>query len=258
MRVVRLLADRGGGLESDEEEDAEEDAAEHAAARDPEPGRLARVEHGQRDPVLPALRDDHDSEDQHRHERDGRERQHRANGDAHTEVVEDEHDCEPDQAEHPPRRGVVGDVGLPGSLRQQADAEVDAAAAEEQGAEEEHACRQHADPGVRAVGQVLVHGPGSREAAGIERHRVPDGEHTEAGDQDREGRVPRGARAGIRDEAEDQRCREHRPDRERLGDGMDRREVLLPEGRARGGRAGLTHGAPPPLPAPLAPGTRVV
>ena len=61
MRVVRLLADRGRRLEADEEQDAEKHAAEHAAARDGEERRLARIEHGQRDPVRTALRDDHDA-----------------------------------------------------------------------------------------------------------------------------------------------------------------------------------------------------
>ena len=55
MRVVRLLAERGRRLEADEEQDSEQDAAEHAAARDAEPGRLARVEHRERDAVVAAL-----------------------------------------------------------------------------------------------------------------------------------------------------------------------------------------------------------
>ena len=65
-----LLAERGRSLEADEEQDPEQDAAEHAAAGDPEPRRLARVEHRERDAVLAALGDDHEREDQHRDERD--------------------------------------------------------------------------------------------------------------------------------------------------------------------------------------------
>ena len=45
--------------------------------------------------------------------------------------------------------------------------------------------------------------------------------------------------------------REHRPDRERLGDRVDRGEVLLPKGRAGNRRAGLAHRAPPPGRRPL-------
>ena len=136
---------------------------------------------------------------------------------------------------------VVGDVRLPGPLGEQPDAEVDAAAAEKERAEEEDAGREDAHPGMRAVGQVLVDRARAGEAAGVERDGVADREDAEARDQDRERGVPGRARCGVRDEAEDQRGREHRPDRERLGNSMDRREVLLPEARARGRRAGFAH-----------------
>src|SRR6478736_6323952 len=74
MRVLGFLADGRGRLEADEEEDAEEHAAEDATSLDTEPRRLPRVEHRERDAVLPTLRDDHDPEDQHAYEEEpGRE-----------------------------------------------------------------------------------------------------------------------------------------------------------------------------------------
>ena len=246
MRVARLLADRGGGLEADEEEDPEEHPAEDAPARQVEEPRLAGVEDAQRDPVGASLRDDHDREDQHRHERDRGEREHRADRDADADVVEGEHDRERDQPPDPPGRAVVGDVGVPEALGEVADAEVDPAAAEEEGAEEEDPGREDADPRVRAVGQVLVDGAGAGEAARVERDDVADREHAEARQQDRERGVPPGAGDGVRDQAEQQRRREHRPDRERLGDGVERREVSFPErpGLAAGLR--LAHAVHPP------------
>ena len=120
--------------------------------------------------------------------------------------------------------------------------EIDAPAAEEERADEEEPGREDADPRVRAVGQVLVDRAGARVLPRIERDRVGDREHAEPGEEHGEGGVPAGPDVGARDPAEDERDGEHRPDRERLRDGVHRREVLLAE-RARRGVAlsGLAH-----------------
>ena len=232
---------RRGRLEADEEEDAEEHAAEDAASLDPEPRRLPRVEHRERDAVLPALRDDHDPEDQHRNERDRREGQHRADGDPDPDVVQREHDRERDERPDPPIRAGRRDVRRPELVGENAEPEVDPAAAEEQHADEEEPGRDDAEPRMRAVGEVLVHRARAGEAAGIERDDVADREHAEGRDDDRERRVPAGADVGSRDPAEDQRHGEHRPDRERLGDGVQRRELLVPQRSGAAGGVGLAH-----------------
>ena len=254
MRVLGLLADRGRRLEADEEEDAEQDAAEHATAGDPEQRGLARVEHRQGVPVLAALGDDHEREDQHRHERDHGERQHRADREAHAEVVEDEDDRERDHAPDPPGGTAVGDVRLPEAVDEDPEPEIDAAAAEEERADEEEAGREDADPRVRSVREVLVHRPRAGVLPGVERDRVRDREHADAGDQHGERRVPAGADVGARDAAEDEGDREHGPDRERLRDRVDGGEVLLSElaGRARSSDVGLAHLSPPPVSSPSA------
>ena len=107
--------------------------------------------------------------------------------------------------------------------------EVDAAAAEEERADEEEAREEDADPGVGAVGEVLVDRAGARVLPGVERDRVGDREHADPGEQDGERRIPAGADVGARDTAEDEGDGEHRPDRERLRDRVHRREVLLAE-----------------------------
>ena len=234
MRVLRLLADRRRGLEADEEEDPEQDPAEHAAAGDAEERGLARVEHRQRVPVLAALGDDHDREDQHRDERDAGEGQHGPDREPHAEVVEDEDDRERDHPPDPPGRAAVGDVLLPEVVREHAEAEVDAAAAEEERPDEEEARREDADPGMRAVREVLVDRAGAGVLPRVERDRVGDREHAEAGEEHGQGGVPAGPDVWSRDAAEDEGDREHRPDRERLRDRVHRREVLLAERAGRG------------------------
>ena len=49
------------------------------------------------------------------------------------------------------------------------------------GAQEEDPGRQHADPRVRAMGEVLVDRTGAGEPARVERDCVADREHAEAG-----------------------------------------------------------------------------
>ena len=71
------------------------------------------------------------------------------------------------------------DVRLPEAVGQDAEAEVDAAAAEEQRADEEEAGREDADPRVSAVREVLVDRPCARVLPGVERDRVGDREHAE-------------------------------------------------------------------------------
>ena len=95
-----------------------------------------------------------------------------------------------------------------------------------------------------AVGEVLVHGSGAREPAGVKRHDVADREHTEAGEEHRQRRVPGRSGGRARDEPQDDRGREHRADGERLRDGVDRGEVLLAELRL-GGRCIAGHMHPP-------------
>ena len=168
-------------------------------------------------------------QDQHRDERDDREGEHRADREPNAEVVEDEDDREGDHAPDPPGRPAVGDVRRPEAVDQDAEPEVDAAAAEEQRADEEEAGGEDADPRMGAVGEVLVDRAGAGVLPGVERDRVGDREHAEPGEQHGEGRIPAGADVGTRDAAEDERDGEHRPDRERLGDRVHRREVLLPE-----------------------------
>ena len=247
MRILRLLADRGSRLEADEEEDAEQDPAEDTAARDSENRGLARIEHGQGVAVLAALADDHDGQDQHRDERDDREREHRPDRKAHAEVVEDEDDPERDHPPHPPGRAAIGDVRRPEPVDQHAEPEIDPPAAEEQRPDEEEPGREDADPGVRTVRQVLVDRAGTSVLPRVERDRVGDRKHAEPGQEHGERGVPAGPDVGARDTAEDERNGEHRPDRERLGDRVHRREVLLAE-RAIGGAAlsNLAHACPPP------------
>ena len=68
-----------------------------------------------------------------------REREHRADREAHAEVVEDEDDRQGDHAPHPPGRAAVRDVGLPEVVGEDPEPEVDAAAAEEERTDEEEA-----------------------------------------------------------------------------------------------------------------------
>ncbi len=186
--------------------------------------------------------------------------EHGADCEAHADVVEDEDDRKPDHPPDPPGRAAVRDVRLPEAVAEDADAEVDAAAAEEERADEEEAGREDADPGVGAVGEVLVHRAGTRVLPGVERDRVGDREHAEAGEQHGEGGVPAGADVGPGDTAEHERDGEHRPDRERLRDGMHGREVLLAERSGCGvALRGLAHAITPSCvvraQCPLAPGS---
>ena len=175
------------------------------------------------------------------------EREHRADREPHAEVVEDEDDRERDHPPDPPGRAAVGDVRLPEAVGEDAEPEVDAAAAEEERADEEEPGGEDADPRMRAVGEVLVDRAGAGVLPGVERDRVGDREHAEAGEEHREGRVPAGADVGSRDAAEDEGDGEHRPDRERLRDRVHRREVLLAERAGRGvGLSSLAHACPPP------------
>ena len=82
----------------------------------------------------------------------------------------------------------------PEALREDAEAEVDAAAAQEQRADEEDARDEDADRGVRAVREVLVDGAGALVLAGEQRDRVGDREHAEAGDQHAQRGVERRSR----------------------------------------------------------------
>ena len=134
---------------------------------------------------------------------------------------------------------------LPEAVGEDPEPEVDAAAAEEERADEEDAGREHADPRVRAVREVLVDRARAGVAPGVERDRVGDREHAEAGEQHGERRVPARADVRPRDAAEDERDREHRPDRERLRDRVDRREVLLAKRPTRRATVGLTHAITP-------------
>ena len=230
LRVVGLLGDRGRRLEADEQQDAEQHPAEDAAVGEAEQRGLAGVEHRQRVAAVTALGDDHDAERHHRDEREPGEREHRADRDAHPQVVEDQHEADADQPEDPPRRRAGrGDVGDPEPVHQDPKAEEDAAAAEEQRAGEVDARGEDPDRRVGAACQVLVHRAGARVLAGELRDHVADREHAQRRDHDRQRRVPAGAELRARDAALDQREREHRPDRERLSDGVDRGESALTE-----------------------------
>ena len=147
-------------------------------------------------PPLPTITS---AEDQHRDEREERERQHRPDGDADAAVVQRENDRQREERPDPPGRAGVGDVRGPEAVDQDAEPEVDPAAAEEQHPDEEEPGRQDAEPRVRAVREVLVHGSGAGEAARVERDDVADREHSERRDQDGEGRVPSRADVGARD-----------------------------------------------------------
>ncbi len=132
----------------------------------------------------------------------------------------------------------------PEAVEQDPEPEVDSAAAQEQRADEEEAGSENAEPRVRAVGEVLVHRARSGEPTRVEHDDVSDGEDAERGDDDRQGRIPTRADVGSRHPAEDQRDREHRPDRECLGNGVNRCEVLFAELPSRRGADGvyLAHG----------------
>jgi hypothetical protein len=123
-------------------------------------------------------------------ERDGgerRERQHRVDRQANADVVEHEDDRQRQQREQPPRPvGRAADVAGQELIGQDADADVDAAAAEEDGAEKEHAGSEGADGGVHAPGQVLVDRPRPDVLAGEQRQHVADAQHPERGDEHRQ------------------------------------------------------------------------
>ena len=122
----------------------------------------------------------------------------------------------------------------PEPVDQDAEAEVDAATAEEQRSDEEEAGSKHAYPGMGAVREVFVDSARARVLPGVERDRVGDRQHAEAGEQHRERGVPACPDVGSGDASENERDREHRPDRERLRDRVHRGEILLPERSRRG------------------------
>ena len=125
----------------------------------------------------------------------------------------------------------------PEVVGEDAQAEVDAAAAEEQRADEEEARGEDADCGMRAMGEVLVHRAGAGVAAREQCDRVGDGEDAEPGDEHAQGGVEARAGVRVRDQREHQRDREHRPDREGLGHRVDRAEpafAQLPSGWLHG------------------------
>ena len=118
---------------------------------------------------------------------------------------------------------------LPEALREDAETEIDPAAAEEQGACEEDARGEDADGRVRAPGQVLIDSARPLVLLGEQGDRIGDGENAESRDQHRQRRVPAGAVYGIRHEAEHDRRGEHRPDRQRLGDRSRRSKPAMTE-----------------------------
>ena len=124
----------------------------------------------------------------------------------------------------------------PEALRQDAETEVDAAAAQEQGADEEDAREEDADRGVRAVREVLVDGARALVLAGEQGDGVGDGEHAQSRDQHAQRGVERGAVIRIGNKTEDESGREHGADGQGLRDGGHGAEPPFAQTPAIGGR----------------------
>ena len=139
-------------------------------------------------------------------------------------------------------------MGRPESVEQHAEPEVDATAAEEERPDEEEAGEEDADPGVRTVGEVLVHGTRARVLPGVERDRVRDRENADARKEHCERCVPARTNIRARNAAKNECNREHGADRERLRDGVHGREVLLAErSLCAVALRGLAHAINPPV-----------
>ena len=124
----------------------------------------------------------------------------------------------------------------PEAVREDAEAQVDATAAEEQRAHEEDAGGEDAHRRVGAAHEVLIDRAGALVLAGEDGYCIRDREHAETGDEHRERGIEAGARYRGRDKAKNDRRREHRADRKSLCDGVDRSQASLAQLPFRGSR----------------------